>query len=499
MESVDVRTPLIAAERKHLGVVSAMFLMVNYIIGTGIFSIPSAIYLAVGSVGWSLILWIVGGFIAFCGFNVYFEWGLEMPRSGGEKNYLARLFPWPKHLSLSVFAMTSVLLGVSTSNSFSFGSYIQMSFGVENPDADLAKRIGCVLVTAIGTLHAVAPEAGKAAFNVLGMVKLFMLVCIAGLGILVLFDVLDVAGGKPNNFKNVFQHDGFGGGAYNLAIAFLRVSYSYRGWESPNQVMGEVHEPKRTLAIAGPLALACTTTLYFLCNVAYFLVIPKHEIADSGATVAGLFFQRLFGASASSRILPFCICLSNIGNVLAVCFASSRITMELGKLHVLPLSNFFASTKPFGTPLGALGLHVVTTVLALLLPPSDEVYNLIIDMTSYPASVFALIVTAGLLYLQANHKKLGWRQREVRHESPKVFTVIFLLVNLMMVIFAWVPPRDKINTQLPYYTSPLCGLLVLVSGYGYWLWWRNTPGARKLDAVLDEYGHVREDVILPDP
>lgn len=473
-----------------------MFLMVNYIIGTGIFSIPSAVYLAVGSVGWSLVFWVLGGFVAYCGFNVYFEWGLEMPRSGGEKNYLARLFPQPKHLSLAVFAMSSFFLGSSASNSFSFGTYIQLALGSDFPDTSRSKWIGCGLIFCVGALFTVAPRVGKFAFNILGVIKILMLVFVAGLGVLVYFDLLEVAGGKPDNFKDAFRSDGFGGGAYNLAIAFLRVSYSYRGWESPNHVMGEVYRPERTLAIAGPLALACSTFLYFLSNVAYFLVVPKEDILTSGNAIAGIFFQRLFGPFASARILSFFICLSNLGNILAVCYSSSRVILELGRLYILPVSSFFSTLMPFGTPSGALALHVVVTICTLILPPSDEVYNLVIDMTSYPASIFALIVTAGLLYLQLNASRLGWRQTSIRHEAPIPLTMVFLLVNLAMVVFAWVPPLDDQKTKLPYYTSPLCALLVLFSGYFYWLWWRNSEGAKKLDQLIDEYGYAREEAVL---
>ena len=47
-------------DSRKLGITGAVFLILNKMIGTGIFSTPSGIFAATGSVGISLILWVVG-------------------------------------------------------------------------------------------------------------------------------------------------------------------------------------------------------------------------------------------------------------------------------------------------------------------------------------------------------------------------------------------------------------------------------------------------------
>lgn len=47
-------------EDRKIGITGAVFLILNKMIGTGIFSTPSAIFAATGSVGVSLFLWIIG-------------------------------------------------------------------------------------------------------------------------------------------------------------------------------------------------------------------------------------------------------------------------------------------------------------------------------------------------------------------------------------------------------------------------------------------------------
>jgi hypothetical protein len=48
------------SESRKIGVTGAVFLILNKMIGTGIFSTPSGIFAATGSVGVSLFLWVIG-------------------------------------------------------------------------------------------------------------------------------------------------------------------------------------------------------------------------------------------------------------------------------------------------------------------------------------------------------------------------------------------------------------------------------------------------------
>lgn len=67
-------------DRRQIGVVSASFLIFNRVIGTGVFATPSTILSLSGSVGLSLIMWVVGTLIAMAGTAVYLEWGTAIPK-----------------------------------------------------------------------------------------------------------------------------------------------------------------------------------------------------------------------------------------------------------------------------------------------------------------------------------------------------------------------------------------------------------------------------------
>jgi amino acid transporter len=294
--------------------------------------------------------------LTFAGLSVFLEFGLAIPRSGGEKNYLERVYRRPKYLSTCVLAAQMLLLGFSSGNSLAFGRYVLFASGSTAPDGWAARGIAVACVTFSVLLHATLPKWGIRLFNVLGVFKVGVLIFIVFSGFAALAGHRKVP--NPHNFDNAFQlstGDGWGGGgAYAYSTALLRIIYSYKGWENANYVLGELKNPRKTLAIAAPIAIGGVTILYVLANVAYFAAIPKDELANSEVIVAAVFFRNVFGDSAGARSLPAFVALSNLGNVLAVSFAHARLNQEFAKEGLLPFSRFWASNKPFNAPATAV-------------------------------------------------------------------------------------------------------------------------------------------------
>ncbi|KDN34652.1 hypothetical protein K437DRAFT_284326, partial [Tilletiaria anomala UBC 951] len=75
-ESVDE-----VPQGRQIGVISATFLIINRIVGTGAFATTSTILAQSGSVGMSLVYWVVGAIIAGAGFAVYAEFATAIPRN----------------------------------------------------------------------------------------------------------------------------------------------------------------------------------------------------------------------------------------------------------------------------------------------------------------------------------------------------------------------------------------------------------------------------------
>lgn len=322
-----------------------------------VFSAPATVFAATGSVGISLLLWFLGGLLAFCGLSVYLELGLAMPRSGGEKNYLERIYRRPRHLATCVLAAQMLLLGFSSGNAIAFGQLIVNACNATMASESWAARaIGISGVTFAVVLHSLLPQWGLRLMNVMGMFKVVVMLVVAfsGFAALAGFRGSD----DPHNFAHSFSKADmaqYGAGSFTAySNAVFAIVYTFSGWESANYVLSEVRAPRRTLAIAAPLAVGLVTVLYMLANVAYFAAVRKQDLAESELLVAALFFRSMFGEAAAARTLPVFVAVSSLGSILATSFAHARLTQELGKERVLPFGQFWASNWPCNAPTAAV-------------------------------------------------------------------------------------------------------------------------------------------------
>jgi len=241
-------------EDRKLGTWSTTFLIINRVVGSGIYSTPSSIIRYTNSVGATLLFWVLGGIMTFCGMFVYLEYGTALPRSGGEKVYLERVYQKPRYLATCIFAVQFVLFAVSTGNSISFSSYfLRAVTGNATEGSWLNRGIAIAAITVVCLIHAFTPRLGIWLGNGLGAFKLILLSLVVCTGFAALAG--RTVGATPDNFSSF---DGAGnvtlgadskitdsetpgidesaGTASRYALALLQVLYSYSGWENANYV-----------------------------------------------------------------------------------------------------------------------------------------------------------------------------------------------------------------------------------------------------------------------
>ncbi|EZF33489.1 hypothetical protein H109_05247 [Trichophyton interdigitale MR816] len=450
--------------RRQIGLVSAVFLIFNRMIGTGIFATPSAIFALSGSVGLSLLIWVAGMLIAGAGMAVYLEFGTALPRNGGEKNYLEFVFRRPRFLVTGLYAGYVVLLGWAGSNSVIFGEYILHAAQIE-VDRWNQRGVGLACITAAFLIHGLALQWGLRLQNLLGIVKLLVILLIVFSGFAALGGALKIE--KPDNFSNAFE--GTTGSAYGVVTALYSSIWSYIGYSNANYALSETKNPVRTLKIAGPLALGTVAALYMLANIAYFAAVPKDQIVASGRILAASFFRNMFGEQAE-RALSVLVALSAFGNVLSVIFSQGRLVQELGREGILPFSRFWASNRPRNAPLAGLFAHWLVSVVIMLAPPPGDAYNFILNVISYPLAVVNVFVAGGLIHLYLHRESYQWAPP---FSATLPIATFFLLSNIYLTIAPFVPPTEGQNVykSLPYYLHCIVGISIIAAGGVYWLVW----------------------------
>ncbi|KAF8193407.1 high affinity methionine permease [Pholiota molesta] len=513
--------PKVVQQKRQIGVVSAVFIIFNRIIGTGIFATPSTILGFSGSVGLSFVMWLIGALIAAAGMQVYIIWGTALPRNGGEKNYLEYLFPTPRRLITSIYAANAVLLAYAAGNALVFAEYTlaSLAFKSDVSKASLlspVRLVGALCLTFVLLLHGLHIPWGLRLQNTLGFLKLLILFVVVVAGVVALSGHLQPGVERPGNFDSwtkVWEGTQTGGSV--VCACLYNVIWSYVGFSNANYALAEMHNPGRTLRIAGPLAIITVTVFYLLCNVAYYAAASKSEIVGSGRLVAALLFHNVWGKKAE-RVLSAFVALSALGNVLSVSFAQGRVNQELGKEGVLPFSNFWKSDWPAKAPLTGLGLHWLVCNIVIFALPEGDAYNFVLNVISYPLAVINATISLGLIYLVFRDTPCHIPIFGFKHPEPDLSiqdfssasllpatildpsssssstvtspsslpldptflptrslllpALVFGLANIFLFIVPLLPPPAGVEPykHLPYWTHALGGWAVFIIGAAWW-------------------------------
>lgn len=533
-----------------LGVLSAVNIIVGKTMGVGAYSVPSAVFSGVGSVGMTLALWVAGSLISFCGLAVYLDLGTAIPRSGGERVYLERVLRRPRMLATCMFMAYAVLLGFSTPNAIVLGEHVLLLLratdGDNNDDSASAESLWAVRLVAVLSVtlicwaHARHPRLGMRLVDALGAAKLVALAVVvaagAAGGLMGVGAEREAGSSAPpsstaqRNFRAVWA--GSSTQPYDYATALLKVLYCFRGYGAANQVLGEVRDPARTLRVAAPLALSLVSAAYLAVNVAFFLVVDKDEFRAAGVAVAGVFFRKVFGTGAlGASVLPLFVVVSAAGNIAATSFAQARVNEELAREGVLPAfwrsdddpapergdarpsspskarrrarrpSVAASSSAPaMVTPSRGLLLHWLVSVAAIVVPPPGKIFNFLVDIGGYPASVISVAVSLGLLHLHATPGE-RWTSP---CRAPGAAVVVFAASNCLLLVLPWIPPRGGMaeDGRFPSYAYPATSLGVLALGAVYWVFWRTTArgggGTRsgRADGLPSYYSCTADDALI---
>ena len=121
-------------------------------VGTGVFTSLGFQLLEIRSGFVLLMLWAIGGIAAVCGAMTYAELGAALPRSGGEYNFLARIFH-PAAGFVSGWVSATIGFAAPTAlAAITFAAYASSILPGESSEL-LEKALASVLVIALTLVH----------------------------------------------------------------------------------------------------------------------------------------------------------------------------------------------------------------------------------------------------------------------------------------------------------------------------------------------------------
>ncbi|ENH63944.1 High-affinity methionine permease [Fusarium oxysporum f. sp. cubense race 1] len=447
-------------EAFKLGYFDVMCLVLNRMIGTGIFNSPQRVMEGTRSTGASLLLWLAGIIYCLSGVHVYIEYGLNVPRytingieqsvprSGGDLNYLQYVYQKPAYrrgtvlLSTCMFGFCFVALGNMAGNCISFATRVLYASGNTDPAPGAIRGIAIGIAILTCFIHTFSRRAGILLNNMLAMIKVMILLLIIVTAIVVGAGALKTTKGeKVKNYisENTQPSRAFAdsGDANGYAHAFLAIIFSFSGFEQPNYVMGEISRPRRKHPIAMMLGVGIAIVLYMAVNISYMVVVPEKD--QISTNVAQEFFERTLGSltedETGQRIFNAFLAISSMGNIIVMTYTAARVKQEIAKEGIIPYAKFFAqdgdislgrllswlkkrgmfssllSTRWLSpedhrerTPVGAFVLHLTSCFILIFATWGMNYFNSYTLLTSLSAYVinafFGIFLGLGILILR---------------------------------------------------------------------------------------------------
>jgi len=422
----DKRTVQIA----RISTVTATAIAIADMIGIGVFTslgfqvkeIPTGFSL--------LMLWVVGGVTALCGALSYAELAAALPRSGGEYNFLSRIY----HPAVGFLAgWVSATVGFAAPTALAamaFGVYFEGVFPGWPPLV-----LGLSLTWIVALVHLSGIRHGSTFQNVSTAIKVVLIVAFIVAG-------FTVASPQPISFApSARDLDHLLDAPFAISLVF--VMYSYSGWNAATYIINEVRDPQKSLPISLFAATLIVLVLYVALNAVFLYTTPIQSMA--GQLDVGLIAGKWIFGDAGGRIVGALICIGLISSVSAMMWIGPRVTMTMGE--DISALRFFARTTKTGVPRAAILFQLAVSTVLLL----TQSFEAVLDFIQFSLTACSFLAVLGVIVLRREQPLLP---RPYLVWAYPITPVLFLMVTAFMMYY--------LITQRPM--QSLAGLLMMLAG-----------------------------------
>lgn len=300
---------------------TATAIIVANMIGTGVFTSLGFQLLDIGSPFAILMLWAIGGLAALCGALSYAELGTRLPRSGGEYNFLGKIYHPAAGFVSGWISATIGFAAPIAAVALAFSKYTAaiLPSGL-SPTAQTG--LALALVMSMAGLHARSRRLSGGSQTVLTAVKVGVILAFCLAGLFIVPDPQTVSFLPKAGDASVLTSPAF-------AIALIYVSYAYTGWNAATYISGELKDPQHSLPrilISGTLLVA---GLYILLHVVFLRAAPMDAMRGQ-VEIGYIAAQGIFG-DGGGRIAGGMLALLLISSVSAMTLAGPRALQAIGE------------------------------------------------------------------------------------------------------------------------------------------------------------------------
>ncbi len=411
---------------RRLGLFPVTNIVVANIIGAGIFTTSGFIMDYLGNPLLMLILWLVGGIIAFCGAIAFGELGATFPAAGGEYLFISKLFnPLMGFLS----GWLSLIVGFSApiaASAIGFSEYLVLAFpSVETffsssgffSGVALKKALAITIILVFTLIHSKGIVFGSRIQNILTVLKVLLIAGVVGAG-------FAFGEGSLVNFKNN-ENLSFSFSSWkSIGLSLMFVMFAYSGWNSATYIGSEIRNPKKVIPGSLLISTLIVTVLYILFNLFFVYALSPDEIKGV-PEIAGLAAGKAFGAFAESVISLF-ISFALISSLSAFIILGPRVYYSMAKEGYF--FRFAAKVNlKYKVPVGAI---ILQSSIAIILVLSGTFEQILVYM-GFSLGIFPILAVFGVFKLRHQGKSA------LKLPGYPIVHLIFIVTGIAILVLAF--------------------------------------------------------------
>jgi basic amino acid/polyamine antiporter, APA family len=426
------------ALRRRLGAFDAAMIVSGAIIGSGIFINPAESAKFVQASSQLLLVWILGGVIAFLGGLCFAELGAMFPQSGGQVVYFEKAFsPWVGFL-FGWTLFSTIQTGAIAAVAYTCASFVGV-FAHLGRAGTISLAIAIVWLLSLVNFLGIRP--GSIVQNIFTALKIAALLLLIGYGFF-------WRPSAPMEWGALFP-DGFSPGLLSaLGLALMPALFSYGGWQNLNFVGGEVKNPARNIPLAIISGVTLVVFVYVCSNIVYVKALPVGEIAASPRLASDVMMA--MAGPLGAVFISLAIIVSTFGITNVFIMTGPRVYYVMAHENMfLPMASRLHPR--FGTPHYSILLQSLWAS-ALLLTNS---YGQLLRYVTFGDWIFFGLAALALLVLRRTMPAV---ERPYRTWGYPVVPILFLVVSLAVVLNVIIsrPFQSAVGSAIILSGLPIC-------------------------------------------
>jgi APA family basic amino acid/polyamine antiporter len=389
-------------------------------VGTGVFTSLGFQLLDIQSGFAILMLWAVGGVAAVCGALTYAELGAALPRSGGEYNFLSRIYHPAIGFVSGWVSATIGFAGPTALAAMTFAAYGTSAWSSDTPDW-LEKVLAVGLVALLTVVH------GGSRRNSGTLQVLFTILKV---GVIVVFCVAALLLADADQPVRFLPSAGDGAllTSTAFAVSLIYVSYAYTGWNAATYLSSELENPQKTLPgilLTGTLVVM---VLYVSLNFVFLSVAPVGDMA--GQVEVGFIAARSAFGELGGRLTGLVMALLLVSTVSAMTIAGPRVLQVIGE--DFSALRFLSRQNSDGIPSRAIYFQSTLAIVFIL----TSSFESILVFAGFTLALNSLATVFGVFVLRFRQPDLPRPYRTFLYPlTPLVYlaltgwTLTFVLLN----------------------------------------------------------------------